>query len=381
MWGAPADLPRPVGLVFQAWKRGGWVGVDLFFVLSGFLVSGILFTEYRKRGEISIFRFYVRRGWRIYPAFFFLIAMTLLMDQLWGWERPARELFSELFFLQNYLWTMWGHTWSLAVEEHFYLLLPLLLTSLLWLRRGSTDPFKPLVLVAVFTGTALLVLRASNSWDPKSFSYQTHFFPTHLRIDSLLFGVCVSYAYHVHHAWFRRVFGPHRWLLIAGGIASLAPAFVFQLEKTPFIWTAGLTLFYLGSGALLTGVVLSEVPRTRIAVGLGAIGSYSYSIYLWHMPILILGVPTLEYRLSHNFSFFPRILIYLAGSVVVGVILAWLIEAPALRIRDRWFPALGAGSLPAGPWGSRARRMGTSRHARLASRRLEDTMTSETGHE
>jgi peptidoglycan/LPS O-acetylase OafA/YrhL len=74
MWSPPESLPSGWKSFFLTWQRGGWVGVDLFFVLSGFLVSGLLFTDYKSRGRLSIGRFYMRRGWKIYPPFFSLSA-------------------------------------------------------------------------------------------------------------------------------------------------------------------------------------------------------------------------------------------------------------------------------------------------------------------
>jgi len=111
-------------------------GVNLFFVLSGFLVSGLLFNEYKQRGDISIKRFYARRAWKIYPAFYLFIVSTYLYCRfVVGNKLPDRVMAREIFFFQNYLPGMWNHTWSLAVEEHFYCILPLIL--LFMVRRGG----------------------------------------------------------------------------------------------------------------------------------------------------------------------------------------------------------------------------------------------------
>src|ERR1700719_755153 len=95
--------------------RGGWVGVDLFFVLSGFLVSGLLFREHEKFGSISAKRFLVRRGFKIYPPFWLLIAFTVAVMALRHHQFDLRGLVSELLFIQNYRTGLWPHTWSLAV--------------------------------------------------------------------------------------------------------------------------------------------------------------------------------------------------------------------------------------------------------------------------
>jgi peptidoglycan/LPS O-acetylase OafA/YrhL len=108
-----------------AWFRIGWIGVDLFFVLSGFLISGLLFLEYRSAGELKLARFFLRRGLKIYPAFWAMLFASVLGLVLAGKSVRGIAIAGELLFVQNYTQSIWEHTWSLAVEEHFYLLLPL----------------------------------------------------------------------------------------------------------------------------------------------------------------------------------------------------------------------------------------------------------------
>src|SRR6476469_9931494 len=122
----PEDHTSYPGLLLHkatvALARGGWIGVDLFFVLSGFLVSGLLFRDYQQTGRIRAGRFLLRRGFKIYPPFWVFMLMTAAV---FGSRFPIGAYFIELGFVQNYRPTIWQHTWSLAVEEHFYLLLAL----------------------------------------------------------------------------------------------------------------------------------------------------------------------------------------------------------------------------------------------------------------
>ncbi len=204
MGSPPIWWPDLVRLPLLALYRGGWVGVDLFFVLSGFLVSGLLFTEFKSRGRLGVVRFFTRRGWKIYPPFFVFIVTTVVVRLLCGWPVDELSLLSELFFLQSYIPGLWHHTWSLAVEEHFYLLLPFTFSILLRVNRNSPTPLKPILTLAVVTGVALLALRVLNWYYRPSYEHLTHLFPTHLRLDSLFYGVAISYAYHFHSDRFVR---------------------------------------------------------------------------------------------------------------------------------------------------------------------------------
>src|SRR5207249_3526564 len=101
----------------------GWLGVDLFFVISGFLISGLLFSENEKHGKVDFLRFFIRRGFKIYPLFYTLIGLTLLVYYFFDISFSYKNLLPELFFFQNYFAGLYLHTWSLALEEHFYILL------------------------------------------------------------------------------------------------------------------------------------------------------------------------------------------------------------------------------------------------------------------
>jgi peptidoglycan/LPS O-acetylase OafA/YrhL len=332
-------------LLFLTWYRGGWVGVDLFFVLSGFLVSGLLFTEYKSRGRLGVGRFYLRRGWKIYPPFFVLITASVLMRLREGWPIPLESLAAELFFLQSYMPGLWNHTWSLAVEEHFYLLLPLTLALVLHWNRHSPTPLRPILSLAAGVAAFALASRLLNWYLRPSYNNFTHLFASHLRLDSLFFGVAIAYAYHFHSSTFDRLFTrPRRFLIVAGALL-LIPAFVFPLETTPFIYTIGLTIFYVGSGMMLVGILLCQIPHGRLLAVLATLGAYSYSIYLWHMFVVFWGMPLVEGTFDLELDAGSRIAMYFAGSFGLGIAMAKVVEVPTLRMRDRWFPSRSPGPL------------------------------------
>src|SRR6185437_7330176 len=179
---------------FAAWKRCGWAGVDLFFCLSGFLIGGLLFDEFRRRGHIDLKRFYIRRAFKIWPSYLLFVAVAIFAHALIS-VSPSSPVtlgsflatcWPNFLHVQNYFGTPWQHTWSLAVEEHFYLLLPVLFLFLM--RRKTDEPFKPIPLLLILVAIGCLILRLIAARH-RPFIYYRHIYPTHLRIDSLLAGV------------------------------------------------------------------------------------------------------------------------------------------------------------------------------------------------
>lgn len=319
--------------------RGGWIGVDLFFVLSGFLVSGLLFREYQKFGSLSGKSFLIRRGFKIYPAFWLLIITTVAVKCLWQHHFPIKTTLSELAFVQNYGPFLWSHTWSLAVEEHFYFLL-LLFLLFLSRRQRSRNPFGVIPVSFLILATVCLLMRVITAHE-LPYGHKTHLFPSHLRMDSLFFGVLISYLYHIYPKRFLAFAKQFRWVLVACGIAMLAPAFILQLATSPFIYTFGLTIFYIGSGCLLVASIAMTLPDTRALRFASYIGSHSYSIYLWHVAVAVWMIPVFT-RLAGVYWSWPLYAVtYVVCSLSVGVAMALLIEFPTLRVRDRFFPSRG----------------------------------------
>jgi peptidoglycan/LPS O-acetylase OafA/YrhL len=142
--------------------KAGWTGVDLFFVLSGFLVSGLLFKEHLRSGRIRPGRFYLRRGLKIYPNFYVMLAVTSAALALGHIAVEPWNVVHEAVFLQNYLPAAWWgreHAWSLAIEEHFYFLLPPVLILLLRWGAFRRAPVRWAAVLAAALGTAALAVR------------------------------------------------------------------------------------------------------------------------------------------------------------------------------------------------------------------------------
>jgi peptidoglycan/LPS O-acetylase OafA/YrhL len=315
------------------WERVGWAGVDLFFVLSGFLISGLLFSSYQERSQLDVSRFYIRRGLKIWPAFYTLIAIGVLLDVARGHHIITNYLLSELFFLQDYFRSIWGITWSLAVEEHFYLILPLVL--LLMIRLDRERPFA--AMPYVFTGIAIfsLTCRFAVGWKENGIvDYWVCYFPTHLRMDGLMFGVLLCYCQRFRPNWFERIVSWRGgWIVIAAAVVLLST--IPESNRNMHTW--GYTVLYLGAGILVSKAVAFEGTRPIRVISslLARIGLYSYSIYLWHMFFI--------WRILPHFNITAPLVVFwssIVGPILFGIAAAKLIEIPVLRFRDRVFPAV-----------------------------------------
>ncbi len=358
--------PRPregvSEFILEALTRVGWTGVDLFFVLSGFLISGLLFQEYDRTGGLDVKKFWLRRGFKIWPAYFAAYGLTMAALSFAGAAATAhpadalnswRYAWPNLVFVQNYLPEVyrWPHSWSLAVEEHFYLALPICLALFARLssrRRaaGTRGRFEglPLACAAVCAATLLLrVLLSQRAGTTVSHLY----YPTHVRADALCFGVLLGYTYRYRRELFARIARQRTALLLAAPLL-LVIAVVLPLEKSGFTQTAGLTVFYLAYGGLV--VIAADRPdwgRTGprpfvwAARSLAALGVYSYTTYLAHS--VVYRLPGIRFVRGWVFDLLgERVwsdrLLFWALSIGGGVLLSHLCERPFLRLRSRLLP-------------------------------------------
>jgi peptidoglycan/LPS O-acetylase OafA/YrhL len=317
------------------WQRGGWVGVDLFFVLSGFLIASLLFREQVRTGSVRIKSFLIRRAFKIYPAFWVFLLLTTLARLSFGKPIDVQRAIAEFLFVQNYFVGLWGHTWSLAVEEHFYIGLAILAGWLL--SRKRDEPFRSMPTVFCCLAIGCLLLRLVAAVVHPTFIGVLHKFATHARIDSLMFGVLIAYLWQYRGLESRIQWIPS-WLLAAVGVALLSPAFVFTLEKTSWIWVVGYTVFYAGSGCLLLAAIRWEQSSSKLVRCFAGLGAASYSIYLWHLPVMTMGYYYVK-RIAGGESEWLYLLNAFIGSCAVGWVMNRIVEAPVLKIRDRWFPS------------------------------------------
>ena len=311
----------------------GWVGVDLFFVLSGFLVSGLIFREYINTGVVNIKRFLIRRGLKIYPSFYVFIIVSIIVEYFVNHDfYKWKIIFAEIFYLQSYFWGMWMHTWSVAVEEHFYFGLSLL--AFLSLRFHKLQNTK-LVLSSLFFAYLLtFLMRFYVSWQNKD---ETLFgiMQTHLRIDGIILGVLISYLY--HFTSFNSLFIRYKFYFFGTSLLLLSPIFIYA-GGSFFMNSVGISIMDIGFGIFVLFAVNLKMPEKLInykflkLIGNAVcfIGINSYSIYLWHlMSKKIVD----HFQLEHTIS----IVIYFTFAIIVGVFMSFLVEKPFLRVRELYF--------------------------------------------
>jgi len=342
--------PEWLGRISLHLNEGGWAGVDIFFVLSGFLVSGLLFREWQQYQTISVGRFLWRRSWKIYPSFwFFLMGMIVFYfcrGQMVNWPR----MLVELLFLQDYAVGAFDHTWSLAVEEHFYFMFAL--GSWLLFRRSrpaGANPFQAVpVIFLIVAGLCLVARMVSNHLLPIT-QVRPLFFSTHIRVDSLLFGVLLSYFWHFtftvkHHDFFYR----WRFAMLLAGAGLLAPMFFVDPFGVNESWVRvyGFILCYLAGGIWLIAFMnIFQGTQSKAARFLGFLGANSYSVYLWHEMGIFAGNCFISGHTRNALGWIGYCLISLLAVWSLGLMTAKIIENPILILRDAWFPSAGTKQL------------------------------------
>lgn len=315
----------------------GWVGVDLFFVLSGFLIGGLLMREAENTGHIEAKRFLARRAFKLLPAYaaYVLLAGFVLVPS------RAPEMGPNLLQVQNYMGTPLKHTWSLAVEEHFYLFLTFSLWLMAWRRMLSFQSVLKLCTTIIAFAMLARVVGILFGQSP-----QSTFHYTHTRIDTLALGIILAALRQFRPETFERL-GQHRTELVS--VLAGAIAFVFAVPKYSVLMaTIGYWIVALGSAAALVLLVcskpgmgvLGKARATRLYAVVAGLGFYSYGIYLWHRTgyRLFLKVEQ-ELGFSATVDFYVGTVFYVVGGVLAGIMMTKLVELPALALRERFFPA------------------------------------------
>ena len=312
--------------------RGGFIGVDVFFVISGYLIGTITLREL-SAGKFSFIRFYERRARRMFPALYAVLALTTIPAWLYmlpeAFKDYSASLVAAVVFASNfYFWDSVSydagetsfqpliHTWSLGLEEQFYLFFPLLMVLAYRYARGWIT-----VLLVLACLASLVLAEHMTATAPDS-----SFFLLPFRVWELGVGALLARREQLHG---RHVSPTLGWVMPMVGIALLATAVTIM---GPHWHHPGIaTLIPVGATALLIWYTGQDDPVTRLLSSriLVFFGLISYSLYLWHQPILAFG------RLaSIDNPSNARLLLWIMVSIILGATTYWLVEVPT-RNRKR----------------------------------------------
>ena len=284
--------------------RGGFLGVDVFFVLSGYLITSMLLREHSRTGRINALRFWGRRARRLLPAVLVLVAVVALWtahhNAIVTFPSRRADMLSTIFYVANWhfiavqqsyfaLFTAGvsplEHMWSLAIEEQFYLLWPLALAALMVILRRKRRPLLGLVLAVSVASAALMALLYQPA-DPTR-----AYVGTDTRAFELLIGAALAIVIVSRPALATRAAASRaaRWMW-PGLIALVLIAFVELNDQSSLYFRGGALAF---SVVVAVGLGLLEVrpqslPARALSVGpMRWLGTVSYSLYLWHWPIIV----------------------------------------------------------------------------------------------
>lgn len=309
----------------------GWAGVDLFFVLSGFLIGRLIFEEISKNNSFNYRRFFLRRAFRLWPTLYAFLLVQLIS----GRHDWRSYLLQNAFHLQNFLGSSLNHLWSLAVEEQFYLLFGV--SAFLWAGRITKTPQTPLILFAVLCASPLLRFFASYAgWSEYAIQQQTEF-----RLDVLVSGVLMAFIFVFHPNIFARMLNL-KWLWLFVTLAGCVFLANFE-HATPGGEAIVYTVAWISSAAFVLLIYKSNIETKLPSLSriLAFLGVYSYSLYIWQFA----GVSITAFIQKHC--------VYLGGvawevalkyvsAIAVGFLVSKSIERPMMELRDRLFAKSGA---------------------------------------
>lgn len=328
-----------VGLVIvnhvAGWFPGGAVGVNIFFVLSGYLITSLLLEEHEKTGQFRCGLFYVRRALRLYPALMVMLGVTFIVGGV-----AVKSVLIAGSYTTNLFMTFkldqvlpYTHTWSLAEEEQFYLLWPLLLPLFIRLRRRASV----VVLTSLAVGLAMWAQFAVGTVTARDGAVTVAVFNPLWQAHGLLIGCALAFA-------IRNCSVPSAALLVNVGLAICILAAIGASVTAGRSARAGADwnlLSEFAAAAAIAGMTegahgLARVCTLRPVLW---IGKRSYAIYLWHFPLIMLAV-------GHGYGRPGKV-----GAVVLAVLaaaLSWrLVEQPFLRLKRRFEPAIPKHAAPA----------------------------------
>lgn len=327
-----------------SWMGGGFLGVDAFFVLSGFLITTLLLREYRTNGRISFRDFYVRRALRLLPALMMLL-VAVAVYVLWFGPSGAdsgtyREAVATILYVSNWqqAYTLsfpfyLAHTWSLSIEEQFYVVWPVVLAIFLALGiRGRQ------LLWLIALGACVLAILAMSRTGFGDHDLARAYFGTDTRAPALLIGCALAVALSL--GWVPRTTAAQDLIrTVAWGSAGFIVVGWVIIEGTgdERLFAGGLAAEGPAVGVVLLHVLVAPqglMARWLAKRPLAFVGRISYGLYLWHWPVYLIVE-------GWNWPFWPGVAVKIVIAATLAVASFLVVEQPILSLRGR-FQALGA---------------------------------------
>jgi peptidoglycan/LPS O-acetylase OafA/YrhL len=323
----------------HVYVKGGFLGVDMFFVLSGFLITSILLSEREKTGKISLRNFYVRRCLRLIRAFWLFLIGIYMFGSFLLPKFQAGLVYGRNDFIYAITYTMnWfsatnpgfdsnlNHSWSLAIEEQFYIIWSLVLFKAFsekW--KNKQVLYLTLGLIALLCASRAIRAGIGTDW-------RVLYYSTDTRIDSLLMGCAASMLFvwkilpdqMIRRGWFKL-------LLAASFVGSLIVLFTFSHEDIG-LYFAGLPIFTASAATMLYWLASTEETLIHKLLSNGVlrwIGNISYSLYLWHYLMY-------EYAKKEFATEGSQVLVGVFLALTIASASYYLIEKPFLRLKFRF---------------------------------------------
>lgn len=324
---------------YEAVFMGGFVGVDIFFVLSGFLITSLLLEERRNTGRINLRMFYLRRILRLFPAlllllFVYVIVCALVMQQD-AFYKNVVDAGIALFYVTNWARAFdihppnyLGHTWSLSIEEQFYILWPLTLIGMFWIFKSYRTVLAGIVCLSIISWLLRIYHDLSGSLIERSYN------GLDTRADCLLVGCALAVFLHssLYRGYAGELLKRFSKVLAVVAIAFLVWALFALHWRSRHYYYWGTVAVELATVSIIFHLITSPagvIGRLLSVPGLIWLGGISYGLYLWHMPVYgflsLLELPRLTF-----------VALGLSITVVVSMLSYYLIEKPILRYKRRF---------------------------------------------
>ena len=328
-----------LGPDFRWLERYGWMGVDIFFVLSGFLICRQVLAPLARGERLSFGDFYARRAWRILPAFVVVLAIYLAFPQ---W-REAEGLapwwlfgtFTFNLFVDYGTQQAFSHAWSLCVEEHFYLLFPAL--AVFMTKRPSVAKFAGLCVFVIVAGIAIRAgtwLHDDATQPQRPWFVEDLYYPTWCRLDGLLAGVVLAVIAAFRPATWERMLARGNAFL-ALGLIGMALAFWLFQQRTGLMGNAigWPVLSWAIASMVIAGASPNSLIGRRALPGAAWIATISYSLYLSHK--LVFAAVDRHWGDALWEHGFARFAVFALATLAAGAALHYAVERPFLRLRER----------------------------------------------